>query len=269
MKDYLKQIIEDRPGILLKTCLVREYLQARVLESLQESGAFLSWAFLGGTALRFLYSIPRFSEDLVFSLRDPARAPDFRQTLRKVQDLFEAENYALRIKLSDRKNAASAFVRFDGLLYELGLGRHPKQVLSIKIELDRNPPAGASFATTVVRRYVTLNLLHHDRASLLAGKLHALLARPYVKGRDLYDLLWYLADRSWPAPNLNFLNAALAQTGWKDPALTLENWRSVLLDRLNRIPWEKAREDVLPFLERESEIHLISRENALNLLKTK
>jgi hypothetical protein len=112
-----------------------------------------------------------------------------------------------------------------------------------------------------------LNLLHYDRSSLFAGKVHALLTRPYVKGRDLYDLLWYLADRAWPPPNLVFLNAALSQTGWQGPALTEKNWRRVLSDRLKGIAWERAREDVLPFLEKEKEVDLITRENALRLLK--
>ena len=67
---------------------------------------------------------------------------------------------------------------------------------------------------------MTLNLCHHDKPSLLAGKLHAVLSRKWTKGRDLYDLVWYLADRTWPAPNLALLNAALAQTGWKGPVMT-------------------------------------------------
>ena len=65
----------------------------------------------------------------------------------------------------------------------------------------------------MVRRHVLLQLHHHDRASLLAGKLHAVLQRPYVKGRDFFDLLWYLSDPGWPSPNLTLLNRALAQTG--------------------------------------------------------
>lgn len=59
-----------------------------------------------------------------------------------------------------------------------------------------------------------LNLLHYDKSSLLAGKLHAVLTRKYTKGRDLYDLMWYLSDPTWPAPNLIQLNNALKQTGW-------------------------------------------------------
>ena len=62
MKDHLRQIVAERPGPLQKVCAVREYLQTRMLQTLQEAGAFRHWAFVGGTALRFLYSIPRFSD---------------------------------------------------------------------------------------------------------------------------------------------------------------------------------------------------------------
>ena len=96
----------------------------------------------------------------------------------------------------------------------------------------------------------------------------ALLTRPYVKGRDLYDLVWYLADRSWPEPNLELLNAALQQTRWEGPAVTSQNWRDILLDRVTRISWDEARGDVRPFLERENDIDLVTKENCVKLLRT-
>src|SRR4030067_3635034 len=92
------------------------------------------------------------------------------------------------------------------------------------MEGDTHPPAGAVLMTTLVRRYVTLQLQHHDKASWLAGKLHAILQRPYLKGRDLYDLAWYLSDPEWPEPNLELLNNALRQTGRQGRSLTEKNW---------------------------------------------
>ena len=68
-------------------------------------------------------------------------------------------------------------------------------------------------ATTLIRRHITLRWQHHDQASLLAAKLHAVLQRPYPKGRGLYDLLWYLSDLGWPQPNLVLLANALEQSG--------------------------------------------------------
>ena len=115
------------------------------------------------------------------------------------------------------------------------------EVLAIKLEVDTNPPQGAGLATTIVRRFVILQLHHHDKSSLLAGKLHAVLQRPYTKGRDIYDLLWYLSDPSWPQPNLGLLNNALVQTGWAGEKLTEMNWRNQILERLRLLNWDKHR----------------------------
>ena len=100
------------------------------------------------------------------------------------------------------------------------------------------------------------------------GKLHAVLSRKWAKGRDFYDLVWYLSDRSWPTPNLALLNAALTQTGWKGPAMTTSNWRDELRQRLGTLDWEGARADIRPFLERERDIALVSAETLGSLLET-
>jgi hypothetical protein len=164
------------------------------------------------------------------------------------------------------KPSKSALIRFPGLLYELDLSPRQSQILSIKIELDSRPPDGGNTATSVIRRHVMLNILHYDKASLLSGKLHALLVRPYVKGRDLYDIFWYLSDPSWPEPNITFLNNALKQTIWTGPELDQDNWVVVLAQKLNSINWKRAVEDVRPFLERPKDINLLTKENVLNLL---
>jgi predicted nucleotidyltransferase component of viral defense system len=267
VKDYLAQLLESQPSGLARRNLAREYLQARILQCLQESGAFLSWAFLGGTALRFLYGIPRYSEDLDFSLMAPQEPSGFRQALLDIRRRLEAEAYTVELKVNDRKTVNSAFVRFPGLLYELGLSPRANEVLAVKLELDTNPPAGAGLATTLIRRFVTLNLPHHDQASLLAGKLHAILARPHTKGRDLYDLVWYLSDPTWPAPNYKLLNTALAQTVWPGPVMAPANWIAVLAGRLESVNWGEALQDVRPFLERQAELALLTRENCLALLE--
>jgi hypothetical protein len=101
---------------------------------------------------------------------------------------------------------------------------------------------------------------------LLAGKLHAVMTRGYVKGRDVYDLIWYLSDRSWPSPNIKFLRNALRQTNWAGPEVTTQNWRSLVCQRINEFNWERVLEDVQPFLERPDDIALVTKENALRLL---
>ena len=266
MKDHLRQLTEGGANALARNCLAREYLQARVLEALQDAGAFMRWAFVGGTALRFLFSIPRFSEDLDFSLIREGLEPSFKRSLEEVRRALTLEGYRIDITVNDRKTVASAWLRFPGLPHEIGLSAQPTQVLSIKLELDTRPPPGACVETSIVRRHVTLNLCHYDKASLFAGKLHAVLSRKWTKGRDLYDLAWYLADRRWPEPNLDQLNAALAQTGWAGPAMTVTNWRDELLRRLETLDWERARSDVRSFLERDRDIDLVSHDTLKRLL---
>jgi hypothetical protein len=186
--------------------------------------------------------------------------------LRAIQTEFEKEGYEVGIKLNDRKTVNSAFVRFIHLLYEYGLSAQRDEVLAVKIKVDTNPPAGAGLESTLIRRHVTLRLQHHDRASLLAGKLHALFQRRYIKGRDLYDLLWYLSDPGWPNPNLTLLRNALQQTGWNGPVPDEQNWRDILCQRLGKIDWKKSVADVKPFLERSNEVALLTQENFEKLL---
>jgi predicted nucleotidyltransferase component of viral defense system len=267
MKEHLIALLRSSASPVEARNLAREYLQALILQSLQRAGAMNTLAFHGGTALRFLYSLPRFSEDLDFALEKNSSQYDFRAALQSIRKEMEAQGYAVALKVSDQKTVHSAFIRFTGLLYDLKLSPHQDEVLAVKLEVDTNPSSGAGIATSLVRRHVLLNLRHHDRASLLAGKLHAILQRPHLKGRDLYDLLWYLSDRTWPAPNLILLNNALAQTGWTHPTLTDENWREIVREKIESISWKQALEDVRPFLASQQEIELLTKENLIRLLK--
>jgi predicted nucleotidyltransferase component of viral defense system len=266
MKDYLRQQVEKTQNSTLARCVVSEYMQARLLQCLQDSGAFETWAFVGGTALRFLYGMPRFSEDLDFSLSRPAAPDAFVERMKKAKSVLADEGYVVHIKAKDEKNVKSAFVKLEGLLFELGLSPHPSEVLSVKVELDTNPPAGARLETSIIRRHCLLNLQHYDKSSLLAGKLHALLSRRYVKGRDMYDLVWYLSDRTWPEPNLEFLNNALQQTGWTGPQITEANWRKEILERISQYDWTQVVEDVSPFLERPQDVQMLTQANVIGLL---
>jgi predicted nucleotidyltransferase component of viral defense system len=266
MKEYLKEIVSRAPDELLARGAATQYLQARILQSLQQAGVFRSWAFHGGTALRFLYSIPRYSEDLDFSVAHPESGTPFKASIENVKKTFESEAYEVEVKISDRRAVKSAFIRFPGLPRDLGLSSDRSRVLAVKVEVDTDPPAGAATETTVIRRFVLLNLLHHDRAALFAGKLHAVLSRPYLKGRDLYDLLWYLSDPTWPEPNVVYLGNALLQSGWKGPAVTNRNWRRLAARRLRSIDWPGAIADVRPFIENTGDFDILTKKNLLRLL---
>jgi len=266
MKDYIKDLVNKATNPVEGINLIREYLQARILSVLQSAGAMIPLAFHGGTALRFLYSHGRFSEDLDFALEGDHDSYRFRDYLRSIQSTFTKENYQINIRVQDSKIVNSAFIRFPGLLYELGFSSQPNEVIAIKLEVDTNPPAGAVLETSVIRKFVVLQLHHHDKASLLAGKIHAILQRPYLKGRDIYDLFWYLSDRNWPEPNLMLLNNALAQTHWVGGNVTQGNWRKFVFERIQQFHWEVILADVKPFIEPGFDLELLTRENLEKIL---
>ena len=268
MKDYIRQIVANVEDNILARCVAREYLQARILESVQGHGAFSTWAFVGGTALRFLYSMPRFSEVLDFSLVKAGDSDGFLELMQEAKSRFESEGYQLSIKAKTENAVKSAFIKFSGLLYEVGLSPHRSETTSIKVEIDTNPPAGAGLETSIVRKHVLLNLQHYDKSSLLAGKLHALLSRRYVKGRDVYDLMWYLSDRSWPGPNIVLLNNALAQSGWKGGQITAETWKENVIEAVSKYDWQKVIADLRPFVEKRQELEILTKDNLMKLLKS-
>lgn len=258
MKAYLVELIRQVPTPLQGRNLVREYLQARILAAFQHCGAMIPLAFHGGTALRFVYGHGRYSEDLDFALERHPEAYDLRKYLQAIRSDLSLEGYSLEIKISDQKTVHNAFIRFPGLLYELGLSHQRNEGFAVKLEVDTNPPVGAILETAVIRRHVLLQLQHHDKASLLAGKLHAILQRPFVKGRDIYDLLWYLSDTNWPPPNLTMLNNALRQTDWRGETLSEHNWRSKVHERLLMLDWNGVIPDVAPFVESSFELKLLA-----------
>ncbi len=268
MKDYLRTLVQASPNPLQGRNIAREYLQARILENLQKMGAFVPLAFQGGTALRFLYGLRRFSEDLDFSLEVEKDAFDLESYLQGLKNTFSAEGYALEVPYNTDRVVQSALLKFSGLPYELGLSPHQNANLSIKIEVDTNPPRGAAMETSLVRKYVFLNLHHYDRASLFAGKIHALLSRKFTKGRDVYDLLWYLSDPGWPPPNFAFLKNALVQTGWEGELPSEGNWWTLLRDRMNDLNWKRVISDVAPFLENPGDKEFLTKENIINQLKS-
>lgn len=249
MKAYLRKLIAEAASPFAAQHLVREYLQARILLSLQRAGAMQTLAFHGGTALRFLYEIPRFSEDLDFALERAPEKYDFRAYLKKIEVDFSAEAYTLDFKVSDKGIVHKAFVRFRGLLHELGLSGLKTEVLAVKLEVDTNPPKGAELTTTSLSRHIRLNLQHHSRSTLFSGKLHAVLQRSYPKGRDIFDLWWYLSQPEWPVPNLSHLDQALLQSGWSGPVLNQENWRELVRERIAQLNWQQdVLEDLRAFI---------------------
>ena len=265
MKDHCLQLLAASSDPAMKYNIMREYAQAYVLKLMQEAGGFRSYAFVGGTALRFLYQLPRFSEDLDFS---QVRSPDlsFEELLLKIQQGLFLAGYQVIVTYKEDKTVQSAFIKFEGLLFAAGLSPMKSEKFSIKIEVDTRPPDGATLLTKVVNRFFPISFLTYDEPSLFAGKMHAILSRKYVKGRDYYDMAWYLLRDRELKPNFVMLSAALAQTGWKGAPVTNENWRQVLSQQVGKTDWAVVQRDVTNFLERPEEMSVLTKENVLQII---
>lgn len=264
VKDHALALAREATDPVQALHRLREYLQALVLRSLHESEAFRPLAFVGGTALRFLHGLPRFSEDLDFSLVS-ADGYAGREWMAKIKRDLSLAGFAAEVTWNERKVVHAAWVRLAGILREAGLAAMPDEKLSIKIEIDTRPPAGARCERRVVTRHVTFLLQHYDLPSLLAGKLHAALTRRYVKGRDWYDLMWYLSQRPPPAPNLTLLQNALDQTQGAG-RFDARSWPERVRERLAVMDLKAVRDDVAPFLERPQDAALLTRDHFDTLL---
>ncbi len=248
-----------------KLNFLREYLQAFCLRSLHESGAFSCLSFVGGTALRFLYELPRFSEDLDFSLETMVGYSPESWLEKLKRDLvfagFEAE-----LSWNAEKVVQAAWVRVSGLMAEAGIAPRPAQKLAIKLEIDSLPSSGAKTEIRLLNRHFLFAVRHHALPCLMAGKIRALLTWPFTKGRDWYDLVWYLSQVPPIEPAPDFLLASLAQ-GDKSSEFLTSDWRRALRAKLETVDERALAHDVLPFLERPVEKTLLMKAHIRSLLR--
>ena len=233
----------------------KEILQEVALYSLWRAGFFEVAAFQGGTSLRILHKLPRFSEDLDFILKEPD--PDFEWSgyLHKLQDGFE--EFGLQTEVLDKsrmdQNLKKAILKDNSISSQLNLSfyqGYPEQKLKIKLEIDINPPAGSDYEYTYLDFPLDFEVCHQELGSNFALKIHALLCRPYLKGRDWYDFNWYVKNRV--QPNLSHLQAALYQLGpWKDEGITVDRgWlQHALMRKIASVDWREAAMDVERFLK--------------------
>ncbi|MFC1808164.1 nucleotidyl transferase AbiEii/AbiGii toxin family protein [Candidatus Omnitrophota bacterium] len=268
MKDYVLELTNKQVGLNAKLNIMREYLQAYILRIMYDAGVFRTTAFLGGTALRFLYNLPRFSEDLDLSTATGKTKP-FIDIIKMIKKELILAGYDINISYNEKKTVQHAFIKFSGLLHEAKITPIKDQKFSIKIEIDTNPPVGAVFKTDIVNKYFPVSFLYYDLQSLFAGKLHALLSRKFTKGRDFFDLGWYLSRWRDLSPNITLLKNALIQTDWKGEFPSLDNWRDFVYEVVDKTDWLKVKKDVGNFLENPSDMNIFTKENVLNLIREK
>lgn len=232
-----------------------EILQGLVLASLSRAGFFAEAMFHGGTCLRIIHKLGRFSEDMDFLLKNPN--PEFQWAPFLAAVRRDCEMEGIRFEASDPPGRESvvrkAWLKTDSrgavMEFKLPFPRMSGQKIRIKLEVDTRPPMGSGFETHYLSFPSIVPVTVQDLASAFATKSHALLCRPYVKGRDWYDFLWFAARRV--VPRWEVLANALDQLGpWSGKSVAVDAaWYATHMNEaISRIDWRAAVQDVQRFL---------------------
>ena len=223
--------------------------------------------FVGGTALRFLYRIRRYSENLDFTAGKAWGDSSIQLFNQKMDRELKIAGYDADVVLKDTKTVQRLMIRFPDLLYELGLSGREDKKFSIHIEIDQNPPLGWVEERTVVNIHMPVLIRHYDLPSAFAGKLAAILLRPYTKGRDIFDFFWFRSRWHGLVPNLRLLNNALNQQGSKLGPLKKNTWLAAVGNKMESLDWADVAADVRPFLESEDDLTAFTQNALMTLLK--
>jgi predicted nucleotidyltransferase component of viral defense system len=249
---------------------LREVMQEIALAGLQRGGFFDKAAFYGGTCLRIFEGLPRFSEDLDFSLLQPDANFSFEpyfKTLRQEFASLGLEVELIEKNKSSQTNISSAFLKNTSTVYDLNvLGR---KTIKIKFEVDTNPPL--RFATTerlLIQPY-SFYVKCFALPDLFAGKLHALMYRQWgnrVKGRDWFDFEWYVRQ-GIPLNLVHFAERAFQSGDLASRTLESESFLDMLQARIQGLNISSAKEDVERFLRDTESLKIWSTNYFLELSK--
>jgi predicted nucleotidyltransferase component of viral defense system len=253
---------------------LREILHEIALLGLWRSKFFEKAAFYGGTALRILYGMDRYSEDLDFSLVRPM--PDF--DMARYSDALQKEirSFGFEVAMTKREKSAvspvqSTFLKVDTLKNLMIIKtteditrQIPRgQVLKIKIEIDTDPPPGFETETRFLLQPIPFSVRAFVLPDMFAGKMHAILCRQWksrVKGRDWYDLVWYAA--TYPQLHLSHLEQRMIQSGHLKPGqdLTREKFMAFMSNAIKKLDVSQARKEVEPFVKNPEALKVWSKE---------
>ena len=240
---------------------VREILQQCALLGLARCNFFEHAAFYGGTALRILYGLDRFSEDLDFSLLYSNRQFDFAPFLESLSTEMQSFGFSVEISIKSKTNDSaiqSAFIKTNTLNLLLQITKkhslntiHPQQKIRIKLEIDTDPPPEFHTETKLILNPIPFYVKSFTRSDLFAGKVHALLCREWqkrIKGRDWFDFIWFVRQNI--ALNIRHLQRRLEQTGHMQigESLGKQNLIEKMISRIEMIDWKLAKNDVAPFI---------------------
>ncbi len=258
---------------------LREIMQQIALAGLYRGGFFEKAAFYGGTALRIFYGLNRFSEDLDFSLLQSDENFRLNNYLKVIEDEFIAQGMAVSIKTKEKtvqSNIESAFLKLETLWSELVLesvlpqfGLKQSIGLKIKIEVDTKPPLGFETEEKLLLKPFSFYVKCFAIEDLFAGKMHALLFRKWgnnVKGRDWYDMEWYI--RRGTSLNLkHFLLRAKDSGDWEKDTMTEEEFRKLLNERIETVNVEIAKNDAKRFIADQKALDIWSKNYFKDLIQ--
>lgn len=277
MKDVVLQMVERAEPQSLDeySTVLKEIIQRICLLGLWRAKFFEHAAFYGGTALSLLHGLDRFSEDLDFSLLKAQ--PDFSlipyfESLRRELSGFGFDSDVTQKEKAQAGSVVMAFVKSNTRIHFLKIGvpqplaesLHGNQVLKVKFEVDTDPPPGFATETRYILQPIPFSVRTYVPPDLFAGKMHALLCRRWgtrVKGRDWYDMVWFLRQQT--PLNLNHLAQRMCQTNHLDPSdlpLTKSKWRQHFDTALQTLDIEAAKQDVDPFIKDKTQLELWSKE---------
>lgn len=256
------------------TRALREIMQEIALLGLWRMKFFENASFYGGTALRILYGLDRFSEDLDFSLletREDFDISSYIQGLEKELFAFGFTVRAERINKAIESPIQSAFLKTNTqkqlLTIEVGdkmIKTIPRgQILKIKLEIDTDPPSGFLTETRYLLMPIPFAVRSFILPDLFAGKMHAVLCRGWkkrVKGRDWYDFVWFISHH--PNLHLSHLEKRMRQTGhWtSEKTLSTNEFRSLLEKRIEGLDVGVVRQEVEPYLKEPKKLEIWSQE---------
>lgn len=234
---------------------LKEIIQEVMLFSLWQADFFEVAAFQGGTSLRILHGLSRFSEDMDFILLQPD--PEFSWQPFLEHLIETCKEFGIEPEARDKarmdQRVRRAVIKDNSIANQLNLSFMNNQSgrkLTIKLEIDCDPPAGSGCEYTYLDFPVDFEVCHQDMSSNFSLKTHALLCRPYLKGRDWYDFNWYIAQGV--TPNLLLLQNAIDQYGpWEGQGLVIDqDWLvNALGEKISSIDWKDAADDVVRFLK--------------------
>jgi predicted nucleotidyltransferase component of viral defense system len=238
---------------------LKEIIQEIVLLGLWRSKFYEKAVFYGGSALRILHKLDRFSENLDFSLIQPEKTFDIKKYLGAVKSELELWGFEIWVEEKDKKNKNtidSAFIKANTLVHLLkinsNLKTHKNAVMKIKLEIDQDPAIGFTHDLKYHLHPIPFTIKTMTLPSLFAGKMHALLCRTIrtnIKGRDWYDLIWFVKNNI-PC-DLGYLKYKMLQTGHIDfsEVLTKEKLVELISEKSKKIDFSLAKSDVEPFLK--------------------